>query len=198
MKQKKRCADSNDPFDIPRLSEIFEALRRGRHICSEDGDLYWAVRDNLDALQRLFPRLGFRLEAHPRDFYFFHGTGSLSDRSERMAVFVFILVEWLSDRGEQVEEVIMTRKFSIQELPHMQIQRYRQYMHEAGISHESGISDVIRNFERFGFARRDGSSIFSFRPPVFRFVDLCHEVLELDDAGGVVVGDSVASGKQEL
>jgi len=69
VKQKKRCVSSHDPFDIPMLSEIFEVLRRGRHICSEDGDLYWAVRDNLDALEGLFYRLGFRLEAHPRDFY---------------------------------------------------------------------------------------------------------------------------------
>ena len=186
-----------DPFDIPKLSEIFEALRRGRHICAEDGDIYWALRDNFEHVQALFTSLGFRLEAHPRDFYYFHGSGSLSDRSERMAVFMFILVEWLSDRGEQVEEAIITRKFNVDELPHMRIERYRQYMNEAGISGEGGISDVIRNFERFGFARREVGSLFSFRSPVFRFVDLCHAVLELDDAGNVIIAEDSSSEEQE-
>jgi len=184
---------SSDPFDIPKLAEIFEALRRGRHICAEDGDLFWALRDRFDHIQTLFSHLGFRLEAHPRDFYYFHGSASLSDRSERMAVFMFILVEWLSDRGEQVEEAIITRKFNIDELPHMRIERYRQYMNEAGVAGEGGISDVIRNFERFGFARREGGSMFSFRSPVFRFVDLCHAVLELDDAGDVIVPDDTSA-----
>lgn len=174
---------ANDPCNIPGLSEIFEALRRGRHLCSLDGDLYRAVRDNLEGLQLLFSRLGFRLEAHPRDFYYFHGTGSLSDRSERMAVFMFILVEWLSDRGDRVEEALMTRKFNLEELPHLQVERYRQYMNEAGVNGENGVKDVIRTFERFGFAARQGEMAFTFRPPVFRFVDLCHMVLEQHDTG---------------
>ena len=172
--------NNGDPLAIPRLSEIFEALRRGRHICSEDGDLYWAVRDNIEILERLFSGLGFRLETHPRDFYYFHGTGSLSDRSERMAVFMFILVEWLSDRGDRVEETLMTRKFDVGEMPHLQLERYRQYMNEAGIADENGIADIIRNLERFGFARRHGDRLFSFKSPVFRFVDLCYAVLEMD------------------
>ncbi len=169
---------NRDPFDIPGLADVFEALRRGRHICAEDGDIYWTIKDNFQVLERLFSALGFSLESHPRDFFYFHGSGSLSDRSERMAVFMFILVEWLSDRGEPVEESIITRQFNISQLPHFKIERYAQYMSEAGLSGENGLADVIRNFERFGFARRDSGDSFSFRPPVFRFVDLCHSILE--------------------
>ncbi len=185
---------SRDPFDIQGLSDVFEALRRGRHICAEDGDLYWTLKENFPVLERLFSALGFSLERHPRDFFYFHGSGSLSDRSERMAVFMFILVEWLSDRGEPVEESIITRRFNISQLPHFKIERYTRYMSEAGISGGNGLTDVIRNFERFGFARRDSEDSFSFRPPVFRFVDLCHSILEDDESGDDAGLDVPASG----
>ncbi len=176
-----------DPFDLPHLEQVFQELRRGRHICPEDGPLYWAIRDNLEAFQLLFSRLGFRLEAHPRDFYYFHGTGSLSDRSERMAVFMFILIEWLSDQGQQVEESLMTRRFKKAELPHLHMERYVGYMKEAGIQGEGGLLDVLRNLERYGFLERMGNEAFRFKPPVFRFVDLCHLILreiQIDKTNG--------------
>ncbi len=122
------------------------------------------LRDNLEILQGLFSRLGFRLESHPRGFYYFHGMGSLSDRSERMAVFMFILVEWLSDRGKVVEESLMTRKFSLSALPYLQVERYRKYMEEAGVSGMTGLMDIVRNLERFGFAKRAGQTPFPSIP----------------------------------
>lgn len=42
------------PFDLPHLDEIFDVLRRGRHLCAADGKLYWALRENLDAYQDFF------------------------------------------------------------------------------------------------------------------------------------------------
>ncbi len=168
----------SDPFGLPHLEQVFQELRRGRHICPEDGPLYWSLRDNLEVFQRLFCHLGFRLEAHPRDFYYFHGTGSLSDRSERMAVFMFILIEWLSDQGQKVEESLMTRRFKVAELPHLNMERYMGYMKEAGIQGEAGLADVLRSLERYGFLERMGGEAFRFKPPVFRFVDLCHLVLK--------------------
>ena len=62
-----------NPCDLPYLDEIFQRLCRGRHICAEDGNYYHALYDNYDLYQQLFDRLGFRLESHPRDFYFSGG-----------------------------------------------------------------------------------------------------------------------------
>ena len=51
-------------------------------------------------------------------------------------------------------------------------------MKEAGIQGEEGLQDVLRSLERYGFLERMGDGAFRFRPPVLRFVDLCHLILE--------------------
>jgi hypothetical protein len=170
------------PFALPRLKEVFEALRRGRHLCPEDGELYWALRDNLEPFQDLFAHLGFRLEFHPRDFFYFRGEGGLSDASARMALFMFILIEALGDTGAAVEESVMTRTFSVNDLPHHGSERYQAYLKEAGVDGDEGMESILRNLERFGFAKRTGSN-FRFRSPVYRFLDLCHEVLAQSGTG---------------
>jgi hypothetical protein len=112
------------------------------------------VHDHLEAFQDLFDHLGFHLEAHPRDFFYFLGQGSLSDAGARMAVFMFILLEALWDQGKSVEEDIMIRTFSLADMPHLKSDRYRAYLKESGIDGEEGLELVIRNMERFGFLRR--------------------------------------------
>lgn len=72
---------ASSPFDLPLLEEIFDALRRGRHLCAADGKPYWALRENLEAYQDLFHHLGFRLQVHQRDFFYFRGKDSLSPPS---------------------------------------------------------------------------------------------------------------------
>ncbi|MHB8765221.1 MAG: condensin complex protein MksE [Deferrisomatales bacterium] len=165
------------PFALPRLKEVFEALRRGRHLCPEDGDLYWALHDHRDAYQDLLSRLGFRLAAHPRGFFYVEGEGSLSDASARMALFLFVLIEHLADQGAPVEEGLMTRTFALADLPHLASDRYRAYLKEAGAEGEEGLEGIVRNLERFGFAQRTGGGSFRFRTPAYRFLDLCHRVL---------------------
>lgn len=173
-----------DPFELPRLREVFDALRRRRHLCPDDGDLYWALRDHRDAYAALFGRLGFQLVAHARDFFYFRGEGNISDAGTRMALFVFVLVEALADQGAAVEEALLTRTFAASELPHLGSERYRAYLREAGVEGEEGLEAVVRNLERFGFARRLGEGRFQFRPPVYRFLDLCLAVLADDPAAG--------------
>ncbi|MEJ2033641.1 MAG: hypothetical protein P8Y63_11505 [Deltaproteobacteria bacterium] len=170
------------PFALPLLSEIFDALRRGQHLCAEDGKPFWALRDNLDAYQDLFRHLGFRLEAHPRDFFYLRGNDNLSPQATRMALFVFILIESLADQGEPVVDTLMTQAFAIPELPHLNGARYRAYLKEAGASSEDDLRGIIRQLERFGFAKRLDDETFRFRTPAYRFFDLCIEILNREDA----------------
>lgn len=166
------------PFALPHLAEVFEALRRGRHICPEDGRLYRALRDHQEAYIDLFYHLGFALEVHSRDFYYLQGRDNLSLQASRMAVFIFILVESLADRGEPVVDSLMTQTFYISELPHLKSARYRAYMQEAGAAGEDELLAIVRQLERFGFAQRLGHEGFRFRAPAYRFFDLCHDVLQ--------------------
>jgi len=169
-------------FDLPHLSEIFDVLRRGRHLCAADGKLYRALRENLDAYLDLFHHLGFRLQVHQRDFFYFRGRDSLSPQASRMAVFVFILIESLSDQGEPVVDTMMTRTFSIPELPHLKSARYRAYLKEAGTTSDDDLLGIVRQLERFGFIKRQSDDSFTFRTPAYRFFDLCIEILGQDEA----------------
>ena len=170
-------------FDkIPGLPVIFDRLRRGYHITQEDGELFWTIKANEELLSGLFSALGFDFQADARGFYYFRGRGPLSDRSGRMALFMFILVEWLADRGEMVQEVVLAGRFSISELPHLKMERYQSYLREAGISGDDGLLDIIRSMERYGFLKRKGRDEFVFRPPVVRFLDLCREALSITKA----------------
>jgi hypothetical protein len=173
------------PFNLPYLEEIFQHLCRGRHICVEDGNIYFALHDNAAAFQDLFNHLGFEMEVHSRDFYYFKGGKSLSGRSEKMALFIFILMEYLEGQGESVEEGILTKTFSISELPHFSTERYRGYMKEIGIEDSDGLAAIVSNLDKFGFAQRRGD-IFRFRSPIYRFFDICSSIVhegEKSDSG---------------
>jgi hypothetical protein len=169
--------NEKSPFSLPHLEEIFQLLCRGRHVCAEDGSIYFALHDNAAAFEDLFTHLGFKMEVHSRDFYYFRGGKSLSNRSERMALFIFILMEHLDGQGEAVEEGILTKTFSISELPHLGSKRYRSYMKEIGIADDEGLSGIVANLEKFGFAQRKGDT-FRFRSPVYRFFDICGAIVQ--------------------
>jgi hypothetical protein len=170
--------------ELPRLAEIFDQLRRGRHICREDGDIYWLLQKNRQDYEDIFTALGFRLESHAREFFFFRGEGSLSKQASKMALFFFILVEWRADRGDFVERELMDGEFAARDLPHLQVDRYRAAMREVEVMTPDDLLEVIKSMETFGFARRLEDDHFRLRTPAMRFVDLCHEILRRDESSG--------------
>ena len=99
-----------------------------------------------------------------------------------MADFVFILIETLSDQGEPVVDTLMTRTFSVPDLPHLKGARYRAYLKEAGATDEDDLRGILRQLERFGFIQRHTDDTFIFRTPAYRFFDVCIEILGRDEA----------------
>ncbi len=62
--------DTNDSvLDLPCLAEVFEALRRGKHIAARDGELFHALKQHESQHEALFTKLGFKLVHHARDFF---------------------------------------------------------------------------------------------------------------------------------
>jgi len=164
---------------LPRMAEVFDALRKGRHICSEDGGLFIVLRDHREAYETLFTNLGFDFREHPRGFFFFRGGAQLSEGAERMAVFMFVLIENLSTQGLPVEEALMTRRFDLGELPHFHGERSRQYMKEVGVATPDDVSSLLKNMDRLGFMVVAPDGTFCFRPPVCRFLELCTDFVEV-------------------
>lgn len=163
--------------ELPRIGDIFDRLKNGRHISTDDGALYKALAENENEFRDLFASLGFSLVHHDRGFFFFKSDARFSQAGVRIAVFFFILVEWLSDRGEPLEEALFTRLFSSAELPHLEQKRYRAYMSEAGVDDEDSLDNLLRQMERSGFIRSEGERVFRFRTPAYRLLDLCAEAL---------------------
>lgn len=168
--------ETKNNAELPRLDEIFDALRKGRHLASEDADLYFDLHNNEAAFTELFARLGFELIKHPRGFYYFKGDTDISDTTARMAVFMFVLVETLADVGASVEEQIMTSLFFVEKLEHLRRERYRDIMLEAGIPTEEDLRQTLRTMERFGFLKMESPDSFRFKVPSYRFLDLCLEI----------------------
>lgn len=175
---------TDNTAELPRLDEIFDALRKGRHLAPDDGDLYFNVHGAEAAYTGLFAQLGFELKKHPRDFYYFKGEADISDTSARMAVFMFILVETLADTGAGAEEQIMTSLFFVDKLEHLRRERYRDIMLEAGIPTEEELRQTLRTMERFGFLKMESPDSFRFKTPAYRFLDLCLELFKESEAAG--------------
>lgn len=164
---------SHPVFDLPCMAEVFEALRRGKHISVKDGDIFHALKKHQGAYEQLFAKLGFKLVRHARDFFYFLDTSNFTDLSSKIAVFMFILVEHLADQGDTVEDTVMTRRFAYRDLPHLHGERYQTYMREAGVTTPEDLSAIVRSMERFGFTRRMDAETFCFDVPIYRFLDLC-------------------------
>ncbi|MDX9973792.1 MAG: hypothetical protein RBU21_12480 [FCB group bacterium] len=167
---------SNAVLDLPHMAEVFEALRRGKHISMKDGDIYIALKRHEGAYEHLFSELGFKLVHHARDFFYFLDTSNFTELSGRIAVFMFILVEHLADQGDTVEDTVMTRRFAYKDLPHLHGERYQTYMREAGVTTADDLAAIVRTMERFGFTRRMDAETFCFDVPIYRFLDLCMDM----------------------
>ena len=172
----KTESNSDSVLGLPHLAEIFETLRRGKHISARDGDIFHDLKRQETLYEALFSKLGFKLVHHARDFFYFFDTTNFTDLSARVAVFMFILVESLADKGESVEETVLTRRFVYKDLPHLQGERFQTYMREAGINSPEDLAAIVRTMERFGFAREMDEETFVFDVPIYRFLDLCMEM----------------------
>lgn len=163
--------------ELPELKEVFKRLRSGRHVSGEDGAIYRALNEHEEEFRVLFDSLGFELLRHRRDFFYFKGSSGYSSFGTRIAVFFFILVESIAERGERLEETLFTQSFLIADLPHFQRERYRKYMAEAGMEDEDSLHNLFQRMERLGFLRREDEHSLRFRTPAYRLLDLCTEVL---------------------
>ncbi len=172
----------NSSLNLPNMAKMFDALRKGKHLCAEDGELYLSLRDNRDAYETLFTNLGFNFQEHPRGFFYFRGDAQLSEGAEKMAVFMFVLIEALATQGHPIEETLMTQRFDIRELPHYQAARSRQYMKDVGLETAEHLSALLKNMERLGFTDVSPDGTFRFRVPACRFLELCTDFITMDEA----------------
>lgn len=158
----------------PRLGEVFSLLVRGRHVSAADEDAYYDLQKHFEAYRAIFAKLSYPLEQDPRGFYYVNRPGSAADLVNQIAVFVWVLVDWMGDKGRAISSEITLVQFEWGELPHLKTDRYRAYMERVGIEDEERLRAMIKKMDtQFGFIRPMSSdySAFKFLAPVHRILD---------------------------
>lgn len=168
------------PSPLPHLPTIFERLRMGYHFSRTDGEPYVALCDHFDAYQSLFADLGLDLRRHNRDFVYLHADPdkSVTTTTRKIVLFVLVLIDDASNRGEAVVEGLLNTTLDVDVLPHLDTDRYASYMRQIGVEDASGLRSVVSSMEKLGYARTLTTGTFELLPPVYRVFDLCHDAVD--------------------
>lgn len=170
---------------LPALQEIFNELLRGGHISTMQPTLYDALSRHQEDFTTLFAALGFRLEHHPRGFFYFQGElkGELPKSVRQMALFVYILIEHLGEQARDLEAEFFDTEFTLEGLPHAKKDRYVELLEDLDVpATPDGLWAVVGHLANFGFAEKLGEEGFRFLPPAYRFLEQCRAAAAAADA----------------
>lgn len=171
------------------LREIFDRLKNGYHISSEDDVIYAALNsERYDDYVDYFAGLGFSLHKHEHDFFYFEpeAEDTESPRLAKIAVFSFILIDHIANRGLPVEPTLFSETFTIRGLPHFTLDSYRARLEQVGITDYGGLRDVIHSLKNVGWAKWIAEDEFRFLRPFHRMLSKC---LELAEQSGKVANE---------
>jgi chromosome condensin MukBEF MukE localization factor len=162
-----------------KLSDVFRLLRKGRHICVEDGPNYRIVEQEEDRYRTVLDALGYELIHHAQGFYYIKGGKTFSSRGlQSITIFVFLLFQHLEDNKQGEPDhtwvrSLTTKRFLIDELPHFGTQQHRAMMASLELTRATLHQRVLRVLDQLGMLEFIDDRSFRFRSPIYRFVDLC-------------------------
>lgn len=164
----------------PHLPEIFEKLKNGFHISSEDAVIYAALDAHPEDYEDYFTGLGLALRKHEHDFYYFEpdAEDKASPRLAKIAVFSYILIDHIANRGLPVEPTIFADSFTLRELPHFTLDSYRARLEQVGILDYADLKDVVHQLKNVGWAKWVADDEFRFLRPFHRMLSKCLELAE--------------------
>jgi hypothetical protein len=172
------------------LREIFEKLKNGYHISPDDDVIYAALNgERYDDYADYFSGLGFTLHQHENDFFYFEPEAgdTASPRLAKIAVFSFILIDHIANRGLPVEPTLFAETFTLRHLPHFSLDSYRARLEQVGITDHAGLREVIHYLKHVGWAKWVAEDEFRFLRPFHRLLSKC---LELADQSGKSANES--------
>ena len=161
--------------NLTQIKEVFDKLRQGAYITHEQGSLHTALAENFDGYKEYFTPLGLNLVRHTRDFFYFQTEAAEATPPSQalppIAVFCFILIEATANEGRPVEEYLLTERFSVAGLPHLNSDRYKAHLKAVGIDPEqySGYAFGM-GVERMAMLRYGVSDLRDFFQNDLRFL----------------------------
>lgn len=159
-----------------KLDLAFQPLSQGRHITIEDGEVWQLLNKATSEYRAVFSALGFELVSDSRGFFYFHGSSrGLSDGTEKLALFTYVLVDWLADNGKNVIESLFGDEYVADSLPHLTNDRYKGYMAQVSVSDQKELNAVIKKMNNLGFAKITVQEPMTFRllAPIWRMLETC-------------------------
>jgi hypothetical protein len=168
----------------PHLREVFEKLKNGYHISPEDDVIYAALHgDRYEDYVDYYAALGFTLRKHEHDFYYFEPEAgdNNSPRLAKIAVFSFILIDHIANRGLPVEPTLFADSFTLRGLPHFTLDSYRARLEQVGILDQGDLREVVNHLKNVGWAKWIAEDEFRFLRPFHRLLEKC---LALADQSG--------------
>lgn len=172
-------SDTIDLATLSSLREIFATLLHGRHISAEDGVEYYSLRDHAHDYTRLFLALGFDLVVDPRGFAYFRSENDAGKEMAACALFLFIFLQHWDDQGKELQtELFNPNGFRLSELPHFKKASWSELLEQVKVTTAEQLREVCKQMARLGFLTRLDDETYRFRKPVFRFLDVCLELLD--------------------
>lgn len=182
MNQQASISDkATSIFDIPGKKQVFQALVSGMHISLHSGELYRFMQKHYNEYKTEFNTLGYSL-VHEQDYYYLQtqDENKANDISQRILVFVCIMLESIADEGGDVlESFFRLHGFEKDRLPHFSTERYRNYMQHLDINEDRQLTTLLKNMNRTGFIEyRDSENFIRFLSPCNRFLKISLEILD--------------------
>lgn len=167
-----------DLSELTLLPTIFRELFKGYHINRRDAELYSQLSNLQDQYRALFKSLGFELVCDTRGFYYFvpeQMGAQVNKTAQRLALFCFILIEYLADQGRDPLAVLDGGSLGRDELPSL-VEKYKDLFLQAEVSNQDELEEkILRRLSQLGFAAED-NGIYRFLAPMHRFLDVCLSV----------------------
>lgn len=165
---------------LPHLQEIFDRLRRGRHLSREDEPEFSSLMSSYDDYAAYFAPLGLKLVRHPRDFFYFAPDAGdpLPEGLPRIAVFSYIFVDHASNLGRSLEEFFFGQHFVVSRLPHFSLDRYSALLRQVEVKDAAGLRKILQAMERLCWVKFVAADEFRFLKPFHRMLDKCLDVYE--------------------
>lgn len=181
------------PDSVPpqRVTELFTKLVHGRHISEADKGHYSFLREYFSELQKIFWLLGYDLKRHNMEFFYFEtresGANNASPAALRVAVLVYIAVDYVADTGGAVVNELLDghRYFDITQKPYIGVPRYEEYLRAIDLDpNVRELSTALESMVRLGVAERHNTDLnkFRFLSPAYRFIDHAVAVAREQDA----------------
>ena len=142
---------------------------------------------HFDNYEAVFAALGYKLERHHQNFFYFSGGNTLATKGlQSITLFMLILFQHLEDNkfadpDRAWEHTLTNRLFIIDELPHFDTAQRRSLMFSLDVSKDNLRDKVLRTMIRLGIINLVGTKQFQFRAPVYRFVELCLDYATADN-----------------